>query len=201
MGSKGLRLARICSEAARKFKARVVICPQTADLALFVEKVGVPVFAQHLDPIEPGRQTGFISPAEAKAEGVKGTLINHSEHPLGFKDIKVLVKLCKKYKLKSVVCVPNLKTLNKIKKLKPNYIAYEPPALIGGKISVSKAKPDVIKKAVEMARADVLVGAGVNSHEDLKIALKLGAKGVLVASSIVKAQNPKKELVELISGN
>ncbi|MCK4589426.1 MAG: triose-phosphate isomerase [Nanoarchaeota archaeon] len=201
IGSQGLKLAKICEQVAKKFGARVVICPQTADLALFAKKVRIPVYAQHSDAIEPGRNTGFLSPAEAKAERVKGTLINHSEHPLSLREIKKLLKLCRKYKLISIVCVPNLGVLKKVRDLRPNYIAYEPPALIGGKISVSEAKPDVIKKAVEMTKVNILVGAGVNSHKDLKTAVRLGAKGVLVASGIVKARNPKKELIELISGN
>jgi len=200
MGSKGLKLARVCEQVAGKYKARIVICPQEPDLALFSRKVKIPVYAQHLDPEEPGKHTGFTIPAEAKAGGVEGTLINHSEHPLKLKEIKELVRLCRKYKLKSVICVPNLGMLKKIRVLKPDYIAYEPPKLIGGKVSVSEAKPDVIKKAVKLTKIKVLVGAGVNSHEDLRTALRLGAVGVLVASDIVKARNPRKELVELVTG-
>jgi len=198
IGKKGLKLAKICSQVAKKYKARIVICPQSADLALFTKKIQSPVYAQHLDPVEPGKNTGFLTPAEARAEGVKGTLINHSEHPISIDQIKKTIKLCKKYKLVSIVCVPDLKNIKKIKKLRPNYIAYEPPELIGGKISVSEAQPDIIKKAASLAKSNLLVGAGVNSNQDLKTALKLGAQGVLVASDIVKAKNPKKELTELI---
>lgn len=198
LGRKGFKLAQICQEVAKKYQAKITICPPEPDLSLFAKKFKIPVFAQHLDPFEPGKKTGFIIPAEAKAEKIKGTLINHSEHPLKFKDIKTLVQLCKKYKLISVVCVPNLNILNKIKTLKPDYIAYEPPSLIGGKISVTQAKPEIIKKAVNSTKIKLLVGAGVHSHQDVKTALKLGAVGVLVASDIVKAKNPKKELAELI---
>jgi len=200
IGKQGLKLAKICDQVAKKYKTRIIICPQEIDLALFTKNVQIPIYAQHLDPIEPGRNTGFTTPAEAKAQKIKGTLINHSEHPIQLKEIKKLIKLCRKYKLKSVVCVPNLGMLKKVRKLRPNYIAYEPPSLIGGKVSVSESQPQIIKKAVELTRLSVLVGAGVNSHKDLKTALKLGAKGVLVASDIVKARSPKKELIELIKG-
>lgn len=198
IGQKGLKLAKICEQTAKKYKFNIIICPQEPDLSLFSKKLKIPVYAQHLDPFEPGKHTGSTTPAEAKAEGIKGTLINHSEHPLKIKDIRALIKLCKKYKLKSVVCVPNLKVLNQIKKFKPDYIAYEPPKLIGGKTSVAEAKPEIIKQAVKATPVKILVGAGIHSHSDLKTALKLGAKGVLVASDIVKAKNPKKELKELI---
>lgn len=198
IGKKGFKLAKICQAVSKRFKARIVICPPEPDLSLFAKKFKIPVFAQHLDPFEPGQKTGFIIPAEAKAEGIKGTLINHSEHPLKFKDIKTLVKLCKKYKLVSVVCVPDLKMLNQIKKLRPDYIAYEPPSLIGGKISVTQVKPDIIKKAANSTKTKLLVGAGVHSGQDVKTALKFGAKGVLAASDIVKAKNQRKELIGLI---
>lgn len=200
IGKKGLKLAKICQNTAKKYKAKIIICPQTTDLALFSKKLKIPIYAQHLDPFEPGKHTGTTTPAEAKAEGIKGTLINHSEHRLKIKDIKTLIKLCKKYKLKSIICVPNLKILKQIRNLKPDYIAYEPPALIGGKISVTDAKPEIIKKAVKATQVKILVGAGVKSNRDLKTAMRLGAQGVLVASDIVKAKNPKKELTELITG-
>ena len=36
--------------------------------------------------------------------------------------------------------------------------------------------------------------------EDVKKALKLGAKGVLVSSAVAKAKNPEKALRELVKG-
>jgi triosephosphate isomerase len=45
-------------------------------------------------------------------------------------------------------------------------------------------------------RIKVLCGAGITNKEDVKKALELGTVGVLVASGIVKAENPKKVLIE-----
>jgi triosephosphate isomerase len=36
----------------------------------------------------------------------------------------------------------------------------------------------------------ILCGAGISTAEDVSIALKLGTRGVLVASGIVKAKDP-----------
>jgi triosephosphate isomerase len=44
----------------------------------------------------------------------------------------------------------------------------------------------------------LIVGAGVHSKKDLKVARKLGAKGVLIASAVVLAKDPEKKLEELI---
>ncbi len=88
--------------------------------------------------------------------------------------------------------------------LKPTYVAYEPPELIGSKTtSVARAKPEVIAKAVKLSkekRIPLVVGAGISSMEDVKKSLELGAVGVGVASDVVKAKNPKKELLDLTEG-
>jgi triosephosphate isomerase len=88
--------------------------------------------------------------------------------------------------------------------LKPTYAAYEPPELIGSKTtSVSKAKPDVIVKAVALSKEagiPLIVGAGVSSAKDVKTCIELGAVGVAVASDVVVANDPKKELLDLTEG-
>ncbi|MBD3303718.1 triose-phosphate isomerase, partial [Candidatus Woesearchaeota archaeon] len=81
---------------------------------------------------------------------------------------------------------------------KPDFIAIEPKELIGGKISVSKARPELIRETVKAVKTKVLCGAGINTRQDVKTALKLGAKGVLVASAVAKAKNPGKALKALI---
>ena len=45
-----------------------------------------------------------------------------------------------------------------------------------------------------------LVGAGIHSSEDLKIAMKLGASGIAVSSAICNAKNPGKKLRDLVKG-
>ena len=80
-------------------------------------------------------------------------------------------------------------------------IAVEPPELIGGDISVSKAGPEIIERAVDfVGKNQVLVGAGIRDLEDVTIALKLGACGVLVASGVVKVADPYAVLLGLVSG-
>jgi len=56
----------------------------------------------------------------------------------------------------------------------------------------------VIKKIVKMCpKVPILVGAGIHSAEDVKVSLKLGAKGILISSYIVKSKNPEEKLMEL----
>ncbi len=77
----------------------------------------------------------------------------------------------------------------------------EPPDLIGGDVSVSKAEPRIIEESVRLVGENkLLVGAGVKNSEDVKIALSLGACGVLLASGVVKAEDPYSVLMDLVSG-
>jgi len=117
-----------------------------------------------------------------------------------------LVKTIKKIEetdnnLIKIVCADSEESsfaLNSIREiLKIEYIAYEPPELIGGDISVSEAKPEIIERITSKVD-NLLVGAGIKKKEDVKRSLELGAKGILVASGVVKAKNPYKILEEFV---
>ncbi len=197
-GKNALKLAKICEKVARSYEINIAIAPQFIDLYL-AQKVKVPVFAQHVDGIEYGAFTGHVSPLALKEIGVKGSLINHSEKKLPLKEIKECLEIMKKYKLISVVCADSLIRGKEIAKFAPEFIAYEDPFLIGSGQAISRVKPYSVKNFVENIRKinpkiNVLCGAGITSGEDVKKALELGTKGVLVASGVVKAKNPRKVL-------
>ena len=46
----------------------------------------------------------------------------------------------------------------------------------------------------------VLIGAGIKSGEDIRIGLRLGAAGFLIASSVVTADDQEAKLRELVDG-
>ena len=89
-------------------------------------------------------------------------------------------------------------------KFRPDFVSYEPPELVGSKTtSVAISKKEVVKDAVEIANSigiPLIVGAGIKSSEDVRVSVELGASGVLVASDIVAANNPIKELKDIIEG-
>jgi len=157
------------------------------------------VFAQHADPFEPGANTGAVIPFALKEIGAKGSMINHSEKRVGVEKAKETVLLMKKYGLESVVCVEKVEEGKEVAKARPEFIAIEPPELIGSGRSISKYRPELIEDAVNEIDGTVLAGAGVSTKEDVEVALKLGAKGVLLASAFVKADNPKEFLREFAS--
>ncbi len=107
--------------------------------------------------------------------------------------------------LTTIVCTNNITTTKAASALGPDYVAVEPPELIGSGIPVSKADPEVVSGSVEAVRqvnpdVKVLCGAGISKGEDLISALELGSVGVLLASGVVKAKDPKAALYDLVSG-
>ena len=104
----------------------------------------------------------------------------------------------------SCVCSNNIATTRAVAALNPDFVAIEPPELIGGSVSVSEANPEIITGSVEAVRAispDVrlLTGAGIHSGSCVKTAVDLGTDGVLLASSVVKAVDPAAVLRDLVS--
>ena len=176
----------------------IIIGVQNTNIYKLSQKTKLKIFAQHVDPQIPGRNTGFILPESVKSNGAIGVFLNHSEHKLDYKTIKETIKHCKKIKLKIMLFANSLKQAKKLEKLKPDYVIYEPPELVAGKTSVSESKPDLIKKIKKSLKSKFLVGAGVHSYKDIEIATKLGAKGVILSSAVTTAKNPKKVLKELI---
>lgn len=199
-GTNASKLAKIAERISKKYKIKIALVPPQ-HLLSEIAKYSIPVFAQHVDVASVGSTTGFIVPEIIKKSNVSGSLINHSEHRISEKEIKELVSRLKKADMTSVVCVKDVNEAKKYAKLNPDYIAIEPPELIGSGKAVSKEKPEVITRsvlAVKQARnsTKLLCGAGIVSGQDVAKAISLGAKGILVASGIIKAKNWNKIIEE-----
>ncbi len=192
-GSSAAKLAKIVEKISKKYKIKIAVAPPQ-HLLSEISKYSIPVLAQHLDAANVGNTTGFMVPEIVKKSKVSGSLINHSEHRIPENEITELVSKLKKLGMISVVCVKDENEAKKYAKLNPDYIAIEPPELIGTGKAVSKEKPEVITKSVIAVKeaknsTKLLCGAGIVSGEDVAKAIQLGAKGILVASGIVKAKN------------
>ncbi len=201
-GCNSLKLAQAAEYVANRSKIRIAVAPPAGSLANIVNTVSIPVFAQHLDHSELGSTTGFMVPEIAKSYGASGSLINHSEHRLPVQTIKHLVERLRNLKMVSVVCARTPAEVRKMAEFAPDYIAIEPPELIGSGIAVSKAKPSVITRSIDAVNdvnpnVSVICGAGIVSAEDVSAAIRLGSRGILVASGIVKAKNWKVKIKEL----
>jgi len=195
-GKKAVELAR----SLKTKKVNLMIAVQNVDLYR-ISSLNIKVLAQHVDNIDIGAFTGKVLAEGIKQSNAYGVLLNHSEDRLNFNVLKKTVKKCKEVSLKTIVCCANLFEAKKILKLNVDYLAFEVPELIGTGRSISRVKPESVRKFVKIVgkKSVPLCGAGVTTNEDYKQALKLGCKGVLLASGIVKARNAGKALKELIS--
>jgi len=156
------------------------------------------VFLQHIDSLGFGAHTGFLPVESLKHSVARGSLINHSEHKLAYRDIEGSINVLKSIGKESIACADTPGEALGLAYLKPDMIAIEPPELIGTGIPVSKAKPEVITESIKAVKSvgdvAVLAGAGITVAEDATRAIELGAKGVLVASAIMKSKDPIKVL-------
>ena len=204
-GLKAVELAKVCEEVARETGVSIAVCPPVAELGAVARAVDIPVLSQNIDPRKPGSATGWMTPSMVNAAGAVGSLINHSEHRFEDGDIGQCVSMCRELSMVPLVCAESVDKAKRVAVFSPDFIAVEPPELIGGDISVTSANPKIVQDTVDAVKAvdskvKVLCGAGVKTGEDVRKAIELGAEGVLLASGVVKSKDPKATLLDLVSG-
>ena len=204
MGPRAHAISAAAQLVAQESGVTIGVAPSYIDLHPLAHHYAIPVYAQHVDGSTPGAHTGQVTADAIRLAGATGSLVNHSERRLTLADIETAVRALQAQKLSSVVCTNNDVTSAAAAALAPDYVAIEPPELIGSGVSVSKANPEIIKKSVAAVHAvsknvRVLTGAGIQTGECVRIATDLGTDGVLLASGVVKAEDPKAVLRDLVS--
>ena len=204
-GRQALRLTRAAGRVARDLGVSIAIAPSALDLGAVCSIARVPVFAQHIDPVEGGQQTGAVPADHVRSLGAAGTLLNHSERRLAAPALERAHALARRSGLVTVVCAGGPREAARVAALRPDFVAIEPPDLIGGSVSVSTARPAAVSRgvaAVEGASRGtrVLCGAGVRTRDDVAKAIELGTPGVLLASGVARARDPARALRSLARG-
>lgn len=201
-GEGAIKLAKICKKVMKETGTEIIPIVSALDLVRVKEIMGKnKVYLQNIDGDLDGQYTGKIALKQAQMLGAAGAVINHSENRLKPGTILQLLKIWPK-EMDSVVCLQTLgQTERWAKNIKPTFIAYEPSYLIGSSDkSVATEKPEIIKKMVDGYKGvKVLAGAGIKSKEDMQVTKKMGGEGVLLASNVIKAEDPEKVLMELAS--
>ena len=201
-GNSAVKLARICEAVSQAEQVVIIPVVQAFDLYRVAKEVKLPVWAQHVDHLKQEANTGWLTVEALINAGGEGSLLNHSEKKLTNEIIGKTIKSLKKHKLKSLICSASVAEAQQLVKFKPDFLAYEPIELIGSRVtSVSQAKPEIIEKMVKTFPGySIVVGAGIHSTVDVIAALKLGARGILVSSDVVLADNPRDHLTRLALG-
>lgn len=203
-GSRAVELAKICDQVSKETNKSVAICVQIGDLYRVVSEVDIPVFSEHVDSEEYGAHTGKVLINDIKENGACGSLLNHSEDRYRIDILEKAVAKLRESDLISLVCANDAHLAKSVANFSPDFIAVEPPELIGGDVSVTSANPDIVIESVNSVKSvldiPVLCGAGIKNGIDVKKSIELGCQGVLVASGVTKSDDPKKALLDLVSG-
>jgi len=196
-------IARAAADVADDSGVRVAVAPQAAELPPVAE-TGVETFAQHVSPVDHGSHTGSTLAATV-ADYADGTLLNHSERRLRLADLDAALDAAAAAGLETVACANNPQQVAAAAALGPDAVAVEPPELIGTGTPVSSADPEIVEGAVDAAAdvdasVEVYCGAGISTGDDVLAARELGASGVLLASGVAKADDPRAALEDLVAG-
>ena len=202
LGEGSVRLADAARRVAERTGVEIIVAPPTPMLALVASSAGIPVYSQGVGSEAGDKTTGAILPEAVKASKARGTILNHSESRRPPGELRRLVPRLAELSLEVCLCARTAAEAARLAPLGTKYLAVEPPELIGSGIAVSKAKPGLISHTVSAVRSTgyrgkLLCGAGIGSGLDVARAVELGAEGVLVSSSVVKARDWESKLDEL----
>jgi triosephosphate isomerase (TIM) len=202
LGDGSVRLALAVERAADAADIEAIVSPPTPMLALVASKTKAIVYSQTVGSKTGDMTTGAVLPEAVRAAGASGTILNHSESKRTPAELRELVPRLVGMGMGVCLCAETTEEAVELSALGPKYLAVEPPELIGTGVAVSTAKPELIQKTVSAVRkagfgGKVLCGAGIVSGEDVSKAVELGAEGVLVASSVVKARDWEAKVKEL----
>lgn len=203
-GNRAVELTKILEEVAHSSQIKIIPAVQATDIKEVVSSTTLEIWAQKIDSAEPGAHTGAIIAESVLEDGAAGTFLNHSEAKFAsFDELAKASDRAKSVGLKTLIFAKDIEELKNVSSLTPTFVAYEPPDLIGSATTSVASRPGVIKEAAEIAKLaglPLVVGAGVHSMEDVKKSLEQGAAGIAVASDILKADDPRREISELVEG-
>ncbi len=200
-GEAMLKLAKVIDATAMKYDVDVIVTPQYTDIPLLAQNTErILVFAQHMDPLRPGRGLGSVLPEAVKAAGAVGVMLNHAEKPLTLDVIAETIARADEVGLGTIVCANTVEDVRAIAKMGPNLIVAEPTDLIGtGTTSDSNYVLDTIATVREI-NPDIMVlqGAGISNGQDVYNTIKLGAQATGSTSGILKAADPEAMVEEML---
>ncbi len=200
-GPLAKEIALRCEQISDASGFDIAVAPPTHMLSE-MSRLSIKIFAQHTDDAQFGATTGFTVPESLKMSGVSGVILNHSEHRMPEDFVKKMIPRLKATNLISVVCVADERECRRYARLNPDYIAIEPPELIGSGRAVSVENPKVIRECAKMIRhvessSRLLCGAGITAAKDVKEALEIGVDGIIVSSAVAKAKDPESVIENL----
>ena len=199
-GDSVIKLLSSVKRVSEELGVPIIAVSQAIDIYRIKKELDIEVWAQHVDPIDPGRNMGFVSPYSIKEAGATGVIINHAEHPVSEDIIKQTIDKAKEFGLKTLVLCQSVELAKKVEAWNPDYVGYEKSELIAGTVAMIDVEENNIKHLVSILKKPLIIGAGITTGEQVKKTVAIGGKGVILASAFVKAENPEEKLRELAQG-
>lgn len=203
-GKDAVALAVKADQLCEKYGVDIIFSAQYTDLAPIAQATShIHLFAQHMDPVYPGRGVGAVLPEAIKAAGAEGVLLNHAERPLSLGDLNLCIQRAREVGLATLVCAGCAKEGAAVACLGPDIVLAESPALIGkgargpeGMLEIRK-----INKAIHQVDPDMLIlhGAGISNEKDVYEVIKAGADATGSTSGILRAESPEEMMEKMIA--
>ncbi|MGG3306684.1 triose-phosphate isomerase [Paenibacillus lautus] len=203
-GEEAVALAVEADRLCEKYGVDIIFSAQYTDIELVSKATkSIKVFAQHMDPVYPGRGVGAVLPEALKAAGAVGVLLNHAEKPLTMEVLAQSIQRADEVGLATLVCAGSSLEGAEIACLNPDMILAESPALIG---KGSRGPQDMeeiakINHAIRQVNLDmpILHGAGITDEKDVYEIIRAGADATGSTSGIMKAEKPFEMMEKMIA--
>ncbi|MCP3773237.1 triose-phosphate isomerase [Paenibacillus sp. MZ04-78.2] len=203
-GKEAVELAVEADRLCEKYEVDIIFTAQYTDIEPISRATQyIKVFAQHMDPIYPGRGVGAVLPEAVKAAGAVGVLLNHAEKPLTMEVLTQSIKRAHEVGLATLVCAGSPEEGAAVACLNPDIILAESPALIGKGARGPQDMEEIAKinHAIHQVNPNMLIlhGAGITDEKDVYAIIKAGADATGSTSGILKAEKPVEMMEKMIA--
>ena len=193
-GERMLKLALAVDEIAHKYDLDVILTPQYADIRMIAQYTKyVHVFAQHADPLLPGRGLGSVLLESLRDAGAEGVMLNHAEKKLDPDTLKRTIERADEVGLATIVCADTVEEIRQVALMSPNLIVAEPTDLIGTGVASDMGYVRDTIEAVRKINPSLMVlqGAGISGPDDVANVIRAGAQATGCTSGVMKAKDPE----------
>jgi triosephosphate isomerase len=198
-GQDGLEFARMIERVKQDTAANFVLTPQLPDLQRIATETDLTLTTPKVDAAKAGRGIGKILPETIREAGAAGAVINHAENRDTLSDVEQKIERCREVDMDSIVCVDSVEMGRAVAAFDPDSLVFEKPEDISTDRAITQTHPDRVRAfrdaiADVSRRTKVLVGGGISTAEDVRLAFEQGADATGAASAISLADDPEARL-------
>ena len=202
-GERAMQLALAADRYSQMYDVDVIFTAQYTDIPAISRAVQrVRVYAQHMDPLRPGRGIGAVLPEAIRDAGAVGVMLNHAERPLTMPVLEQTLVRAKEVGLETIVCAATPEEAVAIAELEPTVVLVESPLLIEAGARTPEQLADIrrINEAIHRRVPDarILHGAGIHDENDVYQIIAAGAEATGSTSGVMCAEDPEAMLERML---